>query len=390
MNASFTGRTFGRYRLLERIGAGAMGEVYRAHDDRLDRDVAVKVIRSGTVVDDDARRRLKREADTLSKLNHPNIATIYDFDSDAGVDFVVMELVAGQTLSQRARAGAIDERELLRIGALIALGLGEAHEHGVIHRDLKPGNVMLTPKGQVKLLDFGLARRDVAFDKTAATASGTLSGTFPYMAPEQLRNQSVGPWTDVWALGAVLYELATGRRPFGGDDLASTIDGILNHAPEPPSTINASLSPGFEQVILKALSKPAAERYQSAAEFGAALQALQPGAASSTTGARWSVMTTARPRRSVLMRWTAAAVLLVGVLVALGRFAWRTPRAPVDRLSVLVGGVENRTGDTTFDQMLPELLATTLEQSRAITVYPRSNMGYVLRRMQRDPATPID
>ena len=388
MNESFTGRTFGRYRLLERIGAGAMGEVYRAHDDRLDRDVAVKVIRTGTVVDEEARRRLKREADTLSKLNHPNIATIFDFDSEGAVDFVVMELVAGQTLSQRARAGGIDERELLRLGVLIASGLGEAHEHGVIHRDLKPGNVMLTPKGQVKLLDFGLAQRVAVFDTTAATASGSLSGTFPYMAPEQLRNQSVGPWTDVWALGVVLYELATGRRPFGGDDLASTIDGILNHAPDPPSKINASLSPGFEQVILKALSKPTAERYQSAAEFGAALQALQPGAASSSTGRRWSVTTTARPRRSAAMRWTAGAVLLVGALAALGRFAWRS-RAPVERLSVLVGGVENRTGDSTFDPMLPELLATTLEQSHAISVYPASNLGYVLRRMQRDPATPI-
>jgi tetratricopeptide (TPR) repeat protein len=396
VNPSLAGRTFGRYRLLERIGAGAMGEVYRAHDDRLDRDVAVKVIHSGTVVDEDARRRLRREADTLSKLNHPNVATIYDFDSDAGVDFVVMELVAGETLGSRMHAGPIDERELLRIGAQIAAGLEEAHERGVIHRDLKPGNVMLTPKGQVKLLDFGLAQRLVPIDMSAATvsatASATLTGTFPYMAPEQLRKQAVGPWTDVWALGAVLYELATGRRPFGRDDIASTIDGILHQDPEPPSRISPSLSPPFERLILKALSKPIADRYQSAAEMGAAMQTLQPRAAPTRFPATWSVTTT-KTQRPALVRWTAAVVLVVllgGVFAALARIVRRTPRAPVAGMSVLVGGVDNRTGDAAFDQMVPELLTTTLEQSHAISVYPQSNLPYVLRRMQRDPATPID
>jgi tetratricopeptide (TPR) repeat protein/predicted Ser/Thr protein kinase len=388
VSPSFTGRTFGRYRLIERIGAGAMGEVYRAHDDRLDRDVAVKVIHTGTVVDEDARRRLRREADTLSKLNHPNIATVYDFDSDAGVDFVVMELVAGETLGQRAMGGALDERELWRIGAQIASGLEEAHEHGVIHRDLKPGNVMLTPKGQVKLLDFGLAQRGLPLDTMAPTATASLSGTFPYMAPEQLRKQAVGPWTDVWALGAVLYELSTGRRPFGGDDLASTVEGILHHDPEPPSRINRLLSPSFEQVILKALSKPVADRYQTAAEMGAVLQTLQPGG---VPRAAALPPVAAPPRRwSAVARWTAVAALLAGAVAAAGRFAWRTPRPPAPGMTVLVGGVENRTGNPIFDQMLPELLGTSLEQSHAISVYPQANLGYVLRRMQRDPATSID
>ncbi len=159
MNDSFSGHTFGRYRLFDRLGAGGMGEAYRAHDDRLGRDVAIKVIHGAAAVDADARRRLRREADALSKLSHPNVATIYDFDSHGDVDFVVMELVAGQTLTNYARRGAIAEVELVRIAIQIAAGLEEAHEHGIIHRHLKPRNIMLTPKGQVKLLDFGLAHR---------------------------------------------------------------------------------------------------------------------------------------------------------------------------------------------------------------------------------------
>src|SRR5215472_4008577 len=234
---ALSGRTFGRYHLIAPLGAGGMGEVYLAHDTRLDRDVAIKLLPAGRLASAEARTRLLREADILSKLNHPNIATLFDLDSEDGIDFVVMELVTGETLSAQASRGPLDEREVLRIGTQIAAALAEAHERGVIHRDLKPGNVMVTSKGQVKLLDFGLARRSVALDVsssatlTVSGATGSVVGTYPYMAPEQLKNEAVGPWTDTWALGAVLYEISTGRRAFGGDNLVTVIDDILNHEP---------------------------------------------------------------------------------------------------------------------------------------------------------------
>jgi len=393
--ATLDGRTLGRYQLIAPLGAGAMGEVYRAHDTRLDRDVAIKLLPAARLADEDARGRLRREADVLSRLNHPNIATIFDFDTTDGIDFVVMELVAGETLAAQAARGPLDVQEVLRIGREIANALAEAHERGVIHRDLKPGNVMVTPKGQVKLLDFGLAQRAVTVDAmtdvalTALATDAGIAGTYPYMAPEQLRNGPLGPWTDTWALGAVLYEIATGRRPFGADNLVALIDDVLNHEPPPPSRFNASLPPAFDQLVQKALSKSPAGRFRSAAELGAALDVLRgagPRRGAAPAGA-------GPTRRST--RWLAGAsiaVLLVAAGVAgAGRWLRRAaPAPPAARLSVLVGGVENRTGDPTYDQMLPELLATSLEQSHAIEVYPQSSLAYVLRRMQRDPSTRID
>ena len=183
MASTFTGRTFGRSRLLDRLGAGGMGEVYRARDERLERDVAIKVILSRGANDEVLSKRLKREANILSQLNHPNIAAVYDFDREGDIDYVVMELVAGETLAERIRVAPLDEEDVLRIGMQIAAGLDEAHEHGVVHRDLKPGNIMLTPKGQLKLLDFGLAQLTQTSALTAtATMSktgGNVSGTFP-------------------------------------------------------------------------------------------------------------------------------------------------------------------------------------------------------------------
>jgi tetratricopeptide (TPR) repeat protein/predicted Ser/Thr protein kinase len=384
MTSTYTGRTFGRYRLLERLGAGGMGEVYRARDERLERDVAIKVLLG--VADEDRRRRLKREANTLSKLNHPNIAAVYDFDSEGDVDFVVMELVTGQTLAERIRVAPLDEEDVLRIGLQIAAGLGEAHEHGIIHRDLKPGNIMITPKGQLKLLDFGLARRAEpgAVTVTMSDAGSNVSGTFPYMAPEQLRSQPVGPWTDLWALGVVLYEMTTGRRPFGGDDIASIIEGILTRTPEPLSSVRGLANPGLSFVVQKALNKAPSERYQSAAEMSAALQALRSGSVANPTSARRQII-------SARVLWPALAAIAIVVAAAI----WYTRQSPAPAagkpaVTVLVGGIENRTGDAGFDDLLPELLTMTLEQSKMVDVYPRSNMPVVLRRMQREPNTPID
>ena len=216
-----TGTRLGRYEVIRLLGAGGMGEVYLVKDERLEREVALKVLPTGTLADESARKRFRREALALSKLNHPNIETVYDFDTEDGTDFLVMEYVAGQTLEEKLADGALPEKEVVTLGGQVASALEEAHEQGVVHRDLKPGNIIVTSKGQTKLLDFGLARllEPVAEGSQVQTISqsGSTVGTMPYMAPEQLRAEKVDARTDIFALGAVLYEMATGQRTFKGD-----------------------------------------------------------------------------------------------------------------------------------------------------------------------------
>ncbi len=260
------GRTLSHYRIVEKIGAGGMGEVYRARDQHLGRDVAIKVLPPGTLGDEHARKRFRKEAQALSKLNHPHIATVFDFDTQDGVDFLVMELVEGVTLSDKLAAGALSEKEITRLGGQVAEALEEAHERGVVHRDLKPGNVMVTPKGQVKVLDFGLAKlvRPEVASATAPTESFTetqgVAGTLPYMAPEQLRGEQVDARTDIWALGAVLYEMATGQRPFREELAPRLTEAILHQAPKAPSEVKRRISLGLESIILKALDKDPGRR----------------------------------------------------------------------------------------------------------------------------------
>ena len=212
------GQTLGHYRVLEQIGAGGMGLVFRAHDERLERDVALKVLPPGTLTDETARKRFRKEALTLSKLNHPNIETVFDFDTQDGMDFLVMEYIPGVTLDEKLAAAALPEKEVIRLGEQLAEGLEAAHAEGVIHRDLKPGNLRLTPVGRLKVLDFGLAKllrpvSDIAHTESLSQTRGA-AGTLPYMAPEQLRSEPADARSDIWAAGVVLYEMATGRRPF--------------------------------------------------------------------------------------------------------------------------------------------------------------------------------
>jgi serine/threonine protein kinase len=203
------GQTLGHYRITERLGAGGMGEVYRARDERLQRDVALKILPQGALGDEEARRRFRKEALALSRLNHPNIATVYDFDRAGDIDFLAMELVEGETLRDRIGRGRLSEKEIASFGKQISEALTEAHENGIIHRDLKPQNIVVTPKGRAKVLDFGLAKLLLCGDDADATASVTqtraLAGTLPYMAPEQLRDEAVDARVDLFSLGAVLY-----------------------------------------------------------------------------------------------------------------------------------------------------------------------------------------
>jgi serine/threonine protein kinase/Flp pilus assembly protein TadD len=286
------GRTLGHYRVLAKLGEGGMGVVYRAHDERLDRDVALKVLPAGTLSDATARARLLQEARLASKLNHPHICTIFDVaeegattGSPQAILFIAMELVEGHSLSERLAAGGMPPDEVLRYGLQIADAVAHAHERGVVHRDLKCANVVVTPEGRAKVLDFGLARRltegdleGVTRSLVSLTAPNAVIGTLAYMAPEQLRGQPADARSDVWALGVMLHEMAAGERPFHGHTSFELSLAILREAPRP---LPGRVPPALQAVIAKCLSREPGARYRNAGELRAALEAVHaaPGAA---------------------------------------------------------------------------------------------------------------
>jgi tetratricopeptide (TPR) repeat protein/TolB-like protein len=270
------GQTLSHYRVLEQIGAGGMGVVYRAHDEQLDRDVALKVLPPGTLADDTSRKRFRKEAVALAKLNHPHIATIYEFDTQDGLDFIAMELVCGITLSKRCERPVLNN-DLLTIAEQIALAIKEAHDHGIVHGDLKPGNIMVTTRNQIKVLDFGLAR-PFALSGTATTESVTEThgprGTLAYMSPEVLRGRLPDHRSDVWSLGVLLYEVSTRRLPFSGRTTFELSSAILK---EPPAEIPNGLPQTFKAFLLRCLEKEPSLRYQSASEIVQVLELMRPG-----------------------------------------------------------------------------------------------------------------
>src|SRR5437016_2866375 len=233
--AHLVGQTLGHYVVLEKIGAGGMGVVYRAHDEQLDRDVALKVLPPGTLSDESARRRFRKEALALARLNHPNIGGIYEFGTQDGCDFLVMEFVSGLTLDAKLASGPLPQDEVLRLGTQFADGLQAAHAQGIVHRDLKPGNVRLTSDGRLKILDFGLAEWPQIAEENAATVTLTRDdyarGTVLYMSPEQLRGKQPDARSDLYSAGVVLYEMATGKRPYTADTGPQLISAILETPP---------------------------------------------------------------------------------------------------------------------------------------------------------------
>jgi TolB-like protein/Tfp pilus assembly protein PilF len=266
------------YTLIEQIGAGGMGVVHRARDERLERDVAVKLLPPGLLADEAARSRFRREALALSRLNHPNIATVHDFDHDQGVDFLVMEWVPGETLDRRVARGATPEAEILPLAIQVAEALVSAHASGVIHRDLKPANLRVTPDGRVKVLDFGLARLTQPGDEArtaTATAAGITPGTLAYMPPETFSGKPGGVPGDLYSLGIVLYELATARLPFEGQHVAETIHAILHGTAVAPRVVQPAVSIGYQNLVMRLLQREPARRYASAAELLSDLRLIQ-------------------------------------------------------------------------------------------------------------------
>lgn len=312
------GEVLGHYRLLEQIGAGGMGVVFRAHDERLQRDVAVKILPAGMLVDDNARQQFRKEALAVGKLNHPNIAMAFDFGQEKGIDYLVTEYIPGINLDEKIGRQPLPHKTVLELGIQLVSGLEAAHRENVIHRDLKPGNLRINPNGQLKILDFGLAKLIEPVDEKAETANLTsqmaISGTMPYMAPEVLRAAPVDARTDIWAAGAVLYEMATGKRAFPDRQASLLIDAILHYDPVRPSLINPEVGAALETVILKALDRDPERRYQSARELRVDLTRILAGEELSTeTMRRTGVVEVQRRARNRRAAFILAGVLLVGI-----------------------------------------------------------------------------
>jgi eukaryotic-like serine/threonine-protein kinase len=345
-----SGTHLGPYEVLSPLGAGGMGEVYRARDTRLDRSVAIKILPAEFAGNEQLRVRFEREARTISQLNHPNICTLHDVGRHEGNDFLVMELLEGETLADRLVRGALPLSEVLKIGVQIGDALDRAHRAGIIHRDLKPGNIMLTKTG-AKLLDFGLAKSSgLGFSADAMTVQrpltqeGSILGTFQYMAPEQLEGLEADARSDIFAFGAVLYEMTSGERAFDGSTKTSLIAAIVSKDPKPLALMQPLTPPALEHVVAKCLAKDADDRWQSAHDIAEELRWISEAGSQAGVAATISVRKKTRER----LAWAAAAVLAIA-LAAFGvlymRASQRATRLFVTDIAPPAGMRFNAVGD---------------------------------------------
>lgn len=313
------GTQLGPYEIQEMIGAGGMGEVYKARDRRLNRTVAIKILASSFSENPELKQRLEREAQTIAALNHPHVCTLHDVGQYDGSLYLVMEFIEGETLSGRLDKGPLPLDEAIRFAIQIAAALDKAHAQGVIHRDLKPGNIMLTKSG-AKLLDFGLARLvpgmaplDNLPTKTSAdplTARGTILGTVQYMAPEQIEGEDAGARTDIFAFGAVLYEMVTGKKAFKGKSQSSLMASILEHDPAPISTFQSLTPPALQRLVETCLAKDPADRWQTAHDVMLHLQWIAEGGSAAGVAAPLVKQRKNRER----IAWSLMAVALLGLI----------------------------------------------------------------------------
>jgi len=375
-----TGQTFGHYRILEKIGAGGMGEVYRARDDFLRRDIAIKTLHPGLLGDAATKEKLLREARSSSALSDPHICTIYEVGESGGRAFIAMELVEGRPLKSLIPAEGLSSKLVVRYGGQIATALAHAHDHGIVHRDVKTSNVVITPSGLVKVLDFGLALQPREIDPEDVTRSrdfpaplDSLAGTLPYMAPEVLRGCEADARTDIWALGVVLYEMVAGKRPFQGDTSPELVSAILR---EPPAPLPAACSGALGHIIERCLEKETGHRYQRASEVCAALEAVQSENTSVPLTIGRNVSSKAR------IAWLAgsvAAVCLAGLLAlnpgGLRSRIFGRPSSQIQLLAVLP--LENLSRDPDqeyFADGMTDALITELAKAGPFRVISRTSV----------------